>query len=123
MDAKYARWIDANVSDVYGKCKETVDEMGQTFPELAITKGFYWCPIWGRRQHWWLMDPSGGIVDPTAEQFPSSGFGIYEAIADSELENKVPIGVCAECGGDVYKNSASTYFCCPQCEHLFISNL
>ena len=112
--SKYADWIRANVEgNGYGKCKKYVDQMKQVFPELVVRRGFYHCPIWNERQHWWLEAEDGSIIDPTAEQFPSKGGGRYEPLNDDELEDRVPTGVCMDCGKPVYHHAL---FCSAACE-------
>ena len=66
-----ATWLAAN--DPYGACRAACDAMLLAFPELRLVRGHYLCPLWGDREHWWLVDPGGAIVDPTAAQFPTRG--------------------------------------------------
>ena len=92
----YEEWISQNVKDNgYGQCHEATEAMAQAFPELSTVRGHYECPIWGTREHWWLVAPDGRIVDPTVEQFPSKGIGEYTPL-DEEAEE--PVGKCANCG-------------------------
>lgn len=61
-----------------GKCYEMCQDELTRRPELVLTKGWYDCPIWGKQQHWWLVDPADNkIIDPSVRQFPSSGLGSY----------------------------------------------
>lgn len=99
----------------YGKCEKWSEEMNKTFPELVRVKGFYHCPIWGRRTHWWLKTKDDIIVDPSKDQFPSKGYGKYEELQDFELEERVPTGVCLYCGEEVYKENI---FCSDKCGNL-----
>lgn len=112
MNEQYQAWIDANVPNkeaAYGKCAEVTLAMQSAFPELRRVRGFYHCPIWGRRTHWWLQD-GDEIVDPTSKQHPSNGIGQYQEVKD---ETEIPTGVCADCGEPVYNGD---YFCSNECE-------
>ena len=60
-----------------GRCAEATLAMAAVFPELTRVRGHYLCWVWGEREHWWLVEPNGEIVDPTADQFPSKGGGVY----------------------------------------------
>ena len=116
----YSDWVENNVKEAYGRCKEYVEKMHTTFPELSVRRGFYHCPFWGERQHWWLEDEDGQVVDPTAVQFPSKGAGEYESLNDDELEDKVPTGVCMDCGAPVYHG---VMFCSERCEMATLNYL
>lgn len=105
VDSKYQAWIDAHVTETYGKCREVSKQMADAFPELTRVRGHYYCPIWGERTHWWLVTQDGDIVDPTAEQFPSKGLGHYEPWDESQPE---PTGRCPNCGGYVFNGDT----CC-----------
>jgi len=108
MLEKYRQWIDERVptyAAAYGKCKAVTDEMSAEFPELTRVRGHYHCDVWGERGHWWLVDASGDVVDPTSRQFPSRGQGPYTPWDDSQPE---PTGRCLNCGEDVYDGS----YCC-----------
>ena len=99
MKQQYLTWIAENVTKTYGKCAEVTAQMQSTFSELRRVRGHYYCLIWGEREHWWLVDPDGRIVDPTAQQFPSSGTGSYVEWDESQPE---PTGRCPNCGGLCY---------------------
>lgn len=99
---KYQVWIGQHVPDfqaAYGKCAEVTLAMQAVFPELVRVRGQYHCLIWGERDHWWLTDPEGNIVDPTASQFPSGGLGEYVPHVEGAPE---PTGPCMNCGGKCY---------------------
>lgn len=105
--AKYREWM-ANVDgDGYGKCAETTIAMQEAFPELARVRGFYHCPLWGQRAHWWLVTPDGAIVDPTAMQFPSGGLGLYVRWPEGQPE---PTGKCPNCSDYCYNDRT----CCSE---------
>ena len=90
------------LGNCYGKCKEYVDYISDRIPELEKVRGFYHCPLWGKRQHWWLKDKDGNIFDPTVSQFPSKGIGTYEEY-DPEI-HLTPIGKCLNCGDLIYES-------------------
>lgn len=105
---KYAEWIAANVpADCKGLCVPTTKAMAAAFPELYRVRGFYTCPLDGRRAHWWLKTSDGTIVDPTVRQFQSNGYGEYEEYSGPE-----PTGHCLNCG-ELLFNGAT--FCHAQC--------
>lgn len=100
MKACYHKWISKNVQEAYGKCAEVTLEMERVFPELLRVRGHYYCPLWGDREHWWLVDFEGNVVDPTASQFPSRGFGVYTPWEEDSPE---PTGKCYNCGDYCYE--------------------
>jgi hypothetical protein len=110
MKKEYEEWIAANVTDGgLGQCQEVTEQMLAAFPELIRVRGHYACHIWGPREHWWL-DDDGVIVDPTAEQFPSKGAGVYIPWEEGREE---PTGKCMNCGDYCYGGS---FFCSDACE-------
>lgn len=109
MKPVYQKWINDNVNETYGRCKEISDAMRKAFPELTLVRGFYYCPYWGERQHWWLTD-GDEIVDPTVEQFPSKGTGHYEPLDESKPQ---PTGLCPNCGGYCFDGN----YCCSEACH------
>lgn len=122
----YEEWIAENVDRGYGKCREVVGRMVRAFPDLRRACGFYHCPAWGRREHWWCVDREGKVVDPTRAQFPSAepGLGVnrYEEL---DLTNpadraRIPTGVCMDCGGPVYGGDT---FCDATCEEQTMAYL
>jgi hypothetical protein len=97
----YLEWIEQNVPDPRGTCREVTEEMAKEFPELRRVRGCYYCWTWGEREHWWLVDEvNDRIIDPTAAQFPSKGTGTYEEWDESHPE---PTGMCPNCGEYCYK--------------------
>lgn len=112
----YAKWIYENVKGTgLAQCGHYTALMNAAFPELRRARGLYYCYFWGTRTHWWLIGPNGEIVDPTAAQFPSQGTGRYEELTDEEVEAKVPMGRCANCGDDIYKGGYSSMLCSKEC--------
>lgn len=110
---KYHDWIAAHVeSDGYAQCAEMTLAMAAAFPELTRVRGYYHCPWWNRRAHWWLTTPSGQIVDPTVAQFPSRGTGDYVTLDESAAP---PTGQCLNCGEDAYQGDT---FCSRECEDV-----
>lgn len=74
VDARYGDWITWNVEGSgYGKCERYSAEMALAFPELRRVYGFYYCLVWGQREHFFLVDENNNVVDPTVAQFPSKG--------------------------------------------------
>lgn len=109
-----------NISDYMkfrGKCKELSEAACKQDPSLTLTRGYYFCPLWNRdEQHWWCVRPDGTIFDPSKDQFPSRGGGIY-----TEFDGNVE---CAECGKIVAEKDAkfeSRYaFCSTKCIMTFV---
>jgi hypothetical protein len=96
-----------------GKCKEMSEEAVLHDPSLSLVRGFYYCPIWNKReQHWWTERIDGTIYDPTKNQFPSAGNGIYEKFDGffdcEECGKKVIEEEIFVCGNHLYCSSA----CC-----------
>ena len=111
MEQKYIDWIKANVTETYGKCVEVSQAMVEAFPELTRVRGWYDCPIWGEREHWWLSD-GNRIIDPTARQFPTKGDGTYVELPPDYEE---PIGRCMECGDLAFQSrGGSSHACGPE---------
>jgi hypothetical protein len=108
-EQKYKEYI-SKLSDIVGRCAEHTLAMQQEFPELSRVAGHYDCPIQGKRPHWWLVTPSGEVVDPTVSQFFSRGAFVEYIPLDESKEQ--PTGRCFNCGGDAFKYS---YFCSPAC--------
>lgn len=90
-----------------GKCREFVEELVEKDPTLTAVRGHYICPMWGKQAHWWAVNTSDQIVDPTAKQFPSKGMGEY-----------IPFNgmiTCEQCGKEVREDEAhinGNYACC-----------
>lgn len=114
--SEYIRWIEDNVQDPYGGCREITQKMSKAFPELKRVRGHYYCLVWGERQHWWLRTPEGKVVDPTAAQFPSKGCGEYVEWIEGESE---PSGKCLNCG-DLFYNGGN--FCSIACERAALAD-
>lgn len=117
METKYLNWISEHVPNAYGKCSEVTLSMVNAFPELRRVRGWYYCIIWGERMHWWCVAPNGEIIDPTAEQFPSKGSGVY---VEHEEGQPLPTGKCPNCGEYCYNYDP---ICSEHCEIEYISFL
>ncbi len=108
MDVAYEMWImqlNFTASSAYGQCENISRKMVETFPELELVRGHYICKYWGNREHWWLINAAGDIVDPTAIQFPSFGLGEYIKLDEDKKE---PTGKCLNCGQYCYDGN----MCC-----------
>ncbi len=111
----------ANQSDYLayrGKCKEMCDELVVKDPTLKLVRGHYHCPFWGAEPHWWCVDASGQIIDPTANQFPSKGSGDYV-----EFDGNIN---CSECGKSMKETDpfvrfeSNHCFCSTACNMRFV---
>ena len=92
----YQNWIGVNVQGTgYGECREICRAMTEAFPELQRVYGYYDCPVWGVRSHFWCITSNNHVVDPTRYQFPSKGMGhyrmsrLYPSHYDDTLNQKV----------------------------------
>jgi len=119
MTPAYQTWMNKHVpADPTGKCAEVTEAMAKAFPELRRVRGHYLGA--GMREpwpHWWLVDCSGAIVDPTAAQWPDQGRGMYEE--HNELGPE-PTGKCPNCAGYCYDHRD---LCSPTCEREYVAYL
>lgn len=103
-----------------GKCKEYSEAEIAKDPTLRLAKGFYHCPVWGKRGHWWCVRQDGSILDPTVRQFPTNGVGAEYVEFDGTAE-------CDQCGKvhQVVENlTSSNYsFCSSLCYGRFVGVL
>ena len=120
MKKKYLKWIQNNVENTYGECKNYSEKMLIQFPELKLIRGHYLCGVWGEREHWWLMDEDNNIIDPTAAQFPTKGHCVYRPWDESCEE---PIGKCINCGGYVFSGEFGTEMCSKKCADEYMAYL
>jgi len=104
-----------------GKCRQMSEELCANDPSLRLVRGYYTCHVWRSREpHWWCerIDDHGEpkIVDPTKDQFPSRGTGLYEEF-DGYFE-------CAECGERIKEEDADIEgkyaFCSYTCHGRFV---
>lgn len=90
-----------NYTTYRGKCREFCEELIQENPTYTIHRGHYYCPIWGKQEHWWCKNSEGTIIDPTVKQFPSWTY------ADSSFYEEFDgICTCEECGKAVLEEEA-----------------
>lgn len=106
-----------NYQKYRGKCKEFSEAACKNDPTLTLVRGHYFCPLWGTNEpHWWTQKPDGTIYDPTKDQFPSKGMGIYTPF-DGMME-------CSECGKRIKEEDADIEgnyaFCSYQCHMRFV---
>lgn len=100
-----------------GKCKELSEQLVAQDPTLKLVRGHYYCHAFGKQPHWWCERKDGTIVDPSARQFPSNGYGVYEPFNG--------IVECANCGKgmseDEIRSAESNYvFCSTSCHMRFV---
>lgn len=100
-----------------GKCREMSEEACNLDPALTLVRGHYFCPIWGSDEpHWWCVRADGTIHDPTKDQFPSKGLGIYTPFNG--------FVTCSNCGKELKEENAqfeSNYcFCSDACHMRFV---
>lgn len=102
-----------------GRCKELSEEACMNDPSLTLVRGHYLCPIWRKEEpHWWTVRQDGTIYDPTREQFPSKGAGIYTPFSGMVS--------CSECGKEIpeeeaYIDGNGNYaFCSYACNGRFV---
>ena len=109
MTTHYLNWIKERCAsdNPFGNCAEWTTDMLAAFPELTRVRGKVLLTNGWVREHWWLTDPCGQIIDPTASQFSQAGSKIlyYEPHDESEPE---PIGKCANCGDAAVTNTSRT---------------
>jgi len=110
MLPQYTEWIKNNVpASTYGKCTEITEAMDKEFPELKRVRGWYEDAYWGKREHWWMLDPNSNIIDPTKSQFPDQ-HGDYHPLDESKPK---PTGKCINCGGYCFNRNPT---CSKECE-------
>lgn len=126
---RYVKWIAEYVGEDkgYAKCDELTKAMQQAFPDLERRNGFFNSVSWGRRSHWWLRTPAGDIVDPSGCQHPDGlHFPLesckYEDLTDcteTEMADRVPSGVCMNCGDSVYHGASACSSACEGALHRY----
>lgn len=124
LDSKYQEWVIANYlspQQARLKCAEATQAMVLEFPELTRVRGlahveepFSLPPT--RTPHWWCVDTSGIVVDPTAHQYPTRILK-YEPVDESLGE---PSGKCPNCGNFCYEGN---YLCSKFCETEYMAYL
>jgi hypothetical protein len=101
------------------RCAEFTRQMAERFPELRRVAGFYLTPTGASHgEHWWLETADATVVDPTADQWPSMGTGIYERY--DPARHLVSKGRCPSCGTGLYSRAGS-YPCSRDCDESLAS--
>jgi hypothetical protein len=95
-----------------GRCKELSEAAVRENPNLTLVRGHYFCPIWNVEEpHWWTIDETGKIYDPSARQFPSKGLGVYTPFSGTVT--------CEQCKRKIPEEEAIPYgnflFCSNNC--------
>lgn len=90
--------LDDNYTKYRGKCREMCEALLSKDPSLTLVRGHYYDTEWGEQQHWWCVDKNGAIVDPTKDQFPSKGLGLYIPFDG--------ICTCENCGKEIREEDA-----------------
>lgn len=87
-------------------------ELVESDSSLRLARGWFIDVVWGEQEHWWCVDSSGKIIDPSVGQFP--GGAIEELREYREYEGIYP---CPGCGVQVQEDSPliSGGFCCGAC--------
>lgn len=121
MKPEHAKWIADKLSTcqkpvALGMCAEWTLAMQQAFPDLQRVRGHVYLRSGLERQHWWLVDSEGTIVDPTEFQF-SDPDGVYRGIGIAEYapwdeSQPEPKGKCMNCGDLSFYQR---YACSPEC--------
>lgn len=109
LRTKYLKYIVFEKSEAFGNCEKVCRKITELEPDLRLVRGHYYCSVWGERQHWWLEDEGGNVFDPTCEQFPTKGNGVYVEWDNSQPE---PTGLCPQCGEYIYNNEGYTHKKC-----------
>lgn len=109
MNTEQEQSADDGYQRYRGKCKELSEALIVERPDLnlILVRGHYYDFQWGEQEHWWTQSPDGTIYDPTKDQFPSRGRGIYV-----EFDGMC---TCENCGKEVREEDAQfagRYPCC-----------
>lgn len=99
-----------------GKCKEMSEALVAADSSLTLVRGSYLCPVWGNQYHWWVKTADGTIIDPTKDQFPSRGSGVYV-----EFDGMVECAYCSKPMKEEEAHFESRYaFCSDLCHGRFV---
>jgi hypothetical protein len=122
MKEKYKEWVKEYLDRtpfLLGKCIDASKEMREVFPELREKKGYVQTLVWGEREHVWMVDEEGNIIDPTVGQFPHGALSYREWVPGALTR----VGRCMECGEHIWRcvdslDSEKESACSPECEEL-----
>lgn len=116
----YNSWIKANINEevAFARCAEWTSAMQLVFPELKRVRGHVTLSTGWVRAHWWLVDTTGRVVDPTACQFLGDYYGhartvLYDPLDETQPQ---PTGKCHYCGGPCYNHQP---VCSPDCSREY----
>jgi hypothetical protein len=100
------------------KCNLFVRAMHEEFPDLRMVPGYYYLPDGETSlgEHWWLQDPQGNIIDPTADQFECRDHGVYEPY--DPAQHLTVKGCCLVCGVGLYLRQGCSA-CSQACAQAF----
>lgn len=96
--------------DLKGTCREAVEELVKKDPTLTAVGGWYIDAAWGPQEHWWATTPTGQIVDPTVEQFPTGHIPSLR-----QYEPFDGFGHCEGCGIRFRADLGAEPICCGAC--------
>ncbi len=100
--------VTAEEYDKYrGTCEEACEAAVAADPTLRLVRGHYFDFAWGMQAHWWTEKPDGTVHDPTKDQFPSKGTGMYEEFDGT--------AACENCGKEIREEDfvmCGHYPCC-----------
>jgi hypothetical protein len=103
--------LHANYEKYRGKCKPLAEAEIEKDSTLRLVRGYYYCPYWGKQQHWWTETPDGTINDPSKLQFPSAGHGEYV-----EFDGNIICEVCCKKQKEEYAYFMGSHaYCSSEC--------
>lgn len=112
-DDQYTHWIAEHYPSTESaslKCAEATLTLVATFPELRRVRGHVMVGV-HLRPHWWCVTPEGGVVDPTAHQWPHAPV-FYAALPDDAED---PHGKCLHCGELLFRSRGADSHLCEDC--------
>jgi hypothetical protein len=124
MVCKYQEWINENYPNQVSarlQCEKATLRMLEAFPELKRVRGqIELMDATGlypsKEPHWWLINESGEVVDPTAHQYMKK---ISQYLPCDESKGE-PSGTCPNCGGICYEGN---YICSEKCTKEYVAYL
>lgn len=110
-------WLIKHSPD--GMCGAATQEMKEEFPELTKVRGWveaiHQIQGYDLHPHWWLVDPIGNIVDPTATQF-----SVIFNYRPRDESVPCPTGKCPNCGMMCYNGDS---VCSDRCRREYTAYL